>query len=315
MSGSRSRAVVAEEGGSSGFALAVVLFFVLAVAAFITPLVLGARTDFLVASNKLQQDRLVMVAEGVVTVLARTLAATPVDAPGPELTLRSVPLRCEMRTLTVEVRLQDQYGLVDLNSAESGLLQAGFEALGFERETAERLAETAIAFRLPPEQDGERPDVDAGTIVGGLKKRPFEATEEVYDFQGLRGTPARAIAETFTIYNRRPTILGPQMPQRLSRILPVAPSPTYPFVVEENTEDLTRTYRIDVSVTDSDGGAKGFAGAIVTAGGDGSGNFDVLERVQSPEILPEEAPDFGTAIGCDRLLGVGAATFLAAAPG
>jgi len=61
----------------AGFALLMVLLFLLAVTAIIAPLVLSARTDFLVASNRLQQERLESIADGLVTVIARELASPP----------------------------------------------------------------------------------------------------------------------------------------------------------------------------------------------------------------------------------------------
>ena len=188
-----------------GFALLMVLLFLLVVATVLTPLVLAARTDFLIASNKLRQDRLAILAEGLVTVLAREVASPASESRNPVISLRSVPMRCQIGTLRIEARIQDQLGLADLNTAGAVLLEAGFVALGLDRGKSASLAAAVIAFRRPPGTgDGDEfSNVDTSLISGGLKEGPFEAVEELYDFRGLRNMPARPIVETFTIHGRR----------------------------------------------------------------------------------------------------------------
>ena len=303
-----------------GFALVMVLLFLLTVTALITPMVLAARTEFLIAANRYRHDRMEMVAEGLVAVLARQLAAPPIEGRSPGLTIRSAPMRCRAGGLEIEARVQDQRGLVDLNAAEPDLLEAGFVALGFERSPAARLAQAVVAFRFSPEEEEEEGDASpdrgadqaAGAVLGGPKGGPFEAIEELYDFRDLRGVPAQAIAETFTVHNRRETVHGPGLSQRLSLILPATPTPRYPFVVDA-PEEAPRTYRIEVSAGVAGAGAGGFAGAVVLA--DEDGHFEIVEGVTNPDFLPDGQDGFSGATDCDRVFGTGVAAVLAGMPG
>lgn len=293
-----------------GFAVVVVLLFLMAVTALIAPLALAARTELLVAANRMQQDRLALVAEGAFTVLARDLAAPPIEPRSPALTVRSEPLRCVTEALAFEVRVQDQAGLADLNMAPPGLLEAGFVALGFGRGEAAGLARAVVAYRLPAGGEGESPRVPPGAVVAGLKQGAFEAIEELYDFDGLADVPAAALAEVFTIHNATPAIVGPVMSRRLSQILPAAPTPRYPFIAAEPGEP-PRLYRIDVTVGDRQWRTRSHHGALLRASEEEGGAFQPVEPVTNPAFLPGEADGFGAAEECDRLFGVGAAAALA----
>ena len=292
------------DGGQDGFALVMVLLFLLAVTAIIAPLVLGARTEFLVSSNRLQQDRLESIAEGLVVVLARQLGAPPVEPRNKEIKVNSAPLRCRNQLYLIEARVQDQAGLIGINNASAELLTAGFSALEFSGGTASDLAEAAMAFRTKP---GEALAPAAGhddLVAGGMKLKPFEAVEELYDFTGFKGKPVQAINEVFSLYNTAENILGSRLSTRLGRILPPAPTPRYPFIVEEAPEG-PKTYRIDVLVRSATAAMSGYSGAIVKASENDTGDFEILERTGNPEFQPDGGSDFAGAIDCDMLLGAG----------
>ena len=297
-----------------GFALLMVLLFLLIVAAVLTPLVLAARTDFLIASNKFRHDRAAILAEGLVNVLAREIASPAGETANAAISLRSVPMRCQIGTLRIEGRIQDQRGLADLNTAGAGLLEAGFVAMGLDRGRSASLAAAIIAFRRPPGIGGESANVDTSTIAGGLKKGPFEAVEELYDFRDLRNMPARRIVETFTIHGRRETILGNRMPPSLAQVLPAVPTGRYPFIDDGSQEGLpaSTTYRIDVSIHTANKPVSGFAGSVILATGNDAGDFEVVERMTNPDFLPQVDSDFSGAIDCEKLFGSGVATVLGA---
>jgi len=297
-----------------GFALLMVLLFLLVVASVLTSLVLAARTDLLIASNKFRQDRLAILAEGLVTALAREIASPASEIRNPAISFRSAPMRCQIGTLRIEARIQDQFGLADLNTAGAGLLEAGFVALGLDRGKSASLAATVIAFRRPPGTGGESSDIDTTMIAGGLKEGPFEAVEELYDFRDLRNMPARQIVETFTIYGHRQTILGSRMPSRLAKVLPDAPTGRYPFVSEGSDESSPESgsYRIDVSVRMANNPVTGFAGSVILATGNDAGDFEVIERMTNPDFLPQADTGFSGAIDCEILFGDGVAAALRA---
>lgn len=307
----------------AGFALLMVLLFLLAVTAIIAPLVLGARTDFLVASNRLQQERLETIADGLVTVIARELASPPLEPRKEEIRVRSEPLRCRDVRYLIEARIQDQRGLIGINSAPEDLLAAGLRALDFPTGDVTELAEAVIAYRTKPPAQGDRdpssdpppvaPAAASDRVAGGLKLNPFEAVEELYDFTGFRGKPVKALNEVFSVHNTGETIVGPRISTRLSRVLPPSPSPNYPFILAEE-EDGAKTYRIDVEVRTADGAMSGYGGAVVTASENETGAFDVVERTANPEFLPEGESDFSGAVDCSMIFGAGVSAALAAGP-
>jgi general secretion pathway protein K len=312
------------DDGQAGFAVLMVLLFLLAVTAIVAPLVLGARTDVVVAANRLQQGRLESIARGLVTVLARELAAPPLETRNEELTVRSAPMRCRDPRYLIEARVQDQNGLIGINSAPKELVAAGLQALGFGTGDTSELTDALIAYRTLPPPAGQRdpsgdqpppgPSPAAGTeeiVLGGLKLKPFEAIEELYDFKGFRGVPVRALNEVFSIHNSTETIVGPRLSGRLSRILPAAPSPSYPSILGDE-EAGAKVYRIDVEVRAAAAGMSGYAGAVVAASENESGAFGILERTSNPEFLPEGESDFSGAVDCAMIFGQGVAAALAA---
>jgi len=298
------------DGNQDGFALVMVLLFLLAVTAIVAPLVLGARTEFLVSSNKLQQDRLESVADGLVVVLARQLGASPTEPRNEAIKVNSTPLRCQNARYVIEARVQDQAGLIGINNAPAELLTAGFSALQFPAGTSRDLAEATVAFRTPSGQalaPGEAPAPVAGRddlVAGGMKSKPFEAVEELYDFTGFKGKPVQAINEVFSLHNTTENIVGPRISVRLARILPPAPTPRYPFILEQGPEG-PKTYRIDVVVKSANAAMSGYAGAIVAASENENGDFEIIERTSNPEFQAEGGSDFAGAIDCDMLLGAG----------
>ena len=299
--------------GQDGFALLMVVLFLLAVTAILAPLVLAARTDFLVASNSLRQDRFDLVAEGLRTVLSREVSAPELDPHNEDLSLISEPMPCRSGRLRVDVRIQDQRGLVDLNAANVALLEAGFMAIGLTRTEASDLADAAVAFRKIPEGKDTGRRVDPGIVSDGLKRRPFEAVEELYDFNGIRKIPAATLAEAFTIRSQRETVVGDRLSVRLGKILPSKPSSQYPFVAADNP--FPQVFRIDVYVGARDTGVTGYAGAIINATGNATGDFQMMERLTNPDFLPDEGTDFSNAPACDKLFGPGVASILATITG
>lgn len=306
----------------AGFALLMVLFFLLAVTAIIAPLVLGARTDFLVAANRLQQDRLETIADGLLVVLARELGAPPLEPRNEAITVRSAPLRCRDAQYMIEARVQDQSGLIGINTAPAELLAAGFRALDFPPGDVAELTATLVAYRTLPSSENAGAPGDPvlaplaegdDRVTGGLKRKPFEAVEELYDFAGFRGKPVRALSEVFSIRNETETISGPRISTRLSRELPAGPTPGMPFILAEVAAG-PKTYRIDVEVRTADGGMAGYSGAMVMASEGETGDFGILERTSNPEFLSEGESDFSGAGDCGMIFGQGVMAALVAGP-
>lgn len=307
-------AVVSDEArrtGEGGFALLTAILFLMIVTAAITPFVLAARTRFDLAADTLRKERLDLLAEGLVTVLAHNLAG-PGEA---TVSLRSVPATCRLEALAIEARVQDQRGTIDLNLGPPELLVAGFRALGLGEPDAERHAQAAAVYRQPAPAPapsvtappGLQAEADASLVQDGLKHAPFEAVEELYDFRALQGVPLRALAEVFTVHSQQGEVLGPRTSDRLAAVLPEAPTPAQPSVVGQIQGPAT--FRIDVFVRDSDR-TLGYGGAIVAATTTEDGAFGVVQRTVNPNVLPGGPPVPAAAMGCDQLFGARAAAAL-----
>ena len=58
----------------------------------------------------------------------------------------------------------------------------------------------------------------------------------------------------------------------------------------------------------------GYSGAVVTASEDENGAYDIVERTENPEFLPEGESDFAGGVDCSMIFGAGVSAALAAGP-
>ncbi len=299
-----------DDRSRSGFALLIVVAFLIVVAAILAPLMVAVRTEFLVSRNTLEKDRLETLADGLLIVLARELAS-PVDEPAnTELLKNSQQMRCETNGLVIDATIQDQRGLVDLNQAPEPLLQAGFEAAGLPQAQAARFASAVAAYRQAADEDSEELVGDPTLFFEGLKRAPFEALEELYDLKVMAKTPRRLLSQVFTIRSGRPTIIGTLLSAPLAEILPESPSSAHPYIAED--DGAGKIFHIEVRVRRTGLLQNGYAGGLYTAPGDATGSFGLVERTTDPELLPGDAP-FSIGMDCATLFGNGVAAVLARA--
>jgi general secretion pathway protein K len=286
-----------------GFALVAVLVFLLVVAAVITPFVLAARTDFQLAMAGYRKDRQTHLAEGLMRLVARQLAASGNDV-NEALRLNSQPLRTICGSHQIELRIQDQLSLVDLNGAPLDLLAAGFAAMGFDSGAAVELAQLAEEFR----KNGADSSQGGDKLSNGFKSAPFEAIEELYEFPGFTNQPLGKLAEIFTVYGRRETVKANNMSAALSNILPSVPSARFPFI--EVSDEAPRMLRIEVSVRSRDGRAAGNSGILIEVTDNVSSLYKELERATDRRIVGGEPGSFVQGLTCQQLFGAEVAAWL-----
>lgn len=283
-----------------------VLLFLMVVAAVITPFVLAARTDFLLASGTFRKDRQTHLAEGLVKLTARQVAGSTEEL-NEALRFNSEPVRTVCGDKQIEVRIQDQMSLVDINAASVDLLDVGFAAMGFPDGDAGKLAELAALFRSPEASD---PGGKAKQLTDGFKFAPFEAVEELYEFPGFAGVAPRRLTGVFTVYGRRETINADNMPAPLDEILPNGPTGRFPYVVTDD-EDASRFYRIEVTTRSGGDRTVGFAGSLIEITDFENARYRVVERSTEPGMAKIAAADFTATVDCDRLFGEEVAEWLA----
>lgn len=324
--------------GEAGFALVAVILLMLVVIAAVTPFLLAARTRLDLAADDAAKARLDLLADGLLVVVARDLAA-PERLQRSPVSRRSVPARCMAGGVAIEVRVQDQRGLVDLNLAERDALAAGFRALGLGEAEAQAHAAATVQYREvaapPPEETGAAAMTDPATagpaaadpasadrapepaaatpfeltpfdapdaslLTDGFKHQPFEAIEELYEFRALQGLPLAVLGEVFTVNAGQADVVGGLMPARLARVLPEAPAAAMPFISEDSGG--AATYRVEVKVRGTDA-TLGFAGALMALTGTDDGGFAPVARTVNPNLLPGGDDGTGDRVACDALFG------------
>ncbi len=289
-----------------GFALVAVLLFLLVVTAVITPFVLAARTDFLLASSAYRNDRQIHLADGIARLIARQVASSAIEV-NDAIRLNSDPMRSFCGNQQVEVRVQDQLSLVDLNAAPTDLLAVGFTATGMSGGDARELADLVAAYRNPDAAGAG--NTGENKLSDGFKHSAFEAVEELYEFPGFANMPYRYLSDVFTVYGRRETINANNLPEGLASILPSGPTPQFPFV--QNSEELSAFYRIEVTLRALNSRNYGYSGMVIEISGDNTASYAELERTTQPNIVGSEPNEFVQNMRCEQLLGVEVAQWLA----
>ena len=286
----------AAPSGEEGFALIVVIGFLLVVTAIILPFTLAARTAIDAGAADLVAVRSRMAAEGLALAVATDLA----DGAAEDRAAFPRGGTCRAGDVRVQLRVEDQRGLVDLNAASETLIEGGLRAVGLGGADAARHARAIAAYRIAPDADRPLPAATVALMRAGPKGAPFEAVEELYDFPALAGVPQGTLLATFTVHSRRTRLIGSAMPDHLAAYIPRRPTPGLDEVVEApagGAEDAAGPYRIDVFVRTPDG-TVGRTGAVVAVAG---GSVTVLERLW-PAALPvtPAGPAFGD---CAALFG------------
>ncbi|MCB1385656.1 MAG: hypothetical protein KDJ80_06915 [Nitratireductor sp.] len=294
--------------GVAGFALVAVLLFLLIVSAVITPFVLAARTDFLLSSRQYLIVRQQMLARGVAQAIARQIAGRDTVAIA-ELKLDSEPMRVRCGPHDLTIVAQDQAGLADLNTSPRGLLEAGFLALGFSAGDAANLADAAVAYRSPQGGGGG----GANRLVpAGLKHFPFDAIEELYEFEGMAGMAPGTLRRVMTVYNRSAVIDPDAYSPALRRVLPDNPTSRHPYV---SAAPLPLVYAmVSVEVVDPDLGVRGYWGGYFEFP-EAEAGFKLMEPA-SDSVLLVNAPralsePFVATDECAAIVGPGVANWLA----
>ena len=108
----------------------------------------------------------------------------------------------------VEIQIVDETGKVDLNQAGQPLLAALMQALGAEREQAERIAGAIVDWRDPDpltqvSGGAEDPDYAAAGRPYGAKDAPFETVAEVEQVLGMSPALYARLEPYLTLYSGR----------------------------------------------------------------------------------------------------------------
>lgn len=108
----------------------------------------------------------------------------------------------------VELQIVDETGKVDLNQAGAPLLAALMQAVGTDREQAERIAAAILDWRDPDpltqvNGGAEDPDYAAAGRPYGAKDAPFETVAEVEQVLGMTPELYARLEPSLTLYSGR----------------------------------------------------------------------------------------------------------------
>lgn len=176
-----------------GFGLVTALMFILLVAAVITPLAVVSRGQVLSSAYSSRRTAFDLFAVG----LSRVVYAVYLTSP----TVTGWQ-RCEAKGKAFYLRIQDQNGLIDLNSASNPLLKIGFQSLGYNDADATQFAGRVEAYR-------EIGVVDVGADGGPTfiaKHAPFENIAELHDVLTPVVPELDRVSDVFTVYNKTDSV-------------------------------------------------------------------------------------------------------------
>lgn len=260
----------------AGFALVAVLWFLVLVAAVAAPFAIAARTDFLIASNRLQAMRLDTLAEAVSTLLSlrlmeRNAAAMPLADVPRDSSLAS----CSVGDHLFAIRVQDQSGLIDLNAADSALLAVGLGILGIPQATGDAVAEAIVDYRNFASPPADRPQTVA--IEGGPKRGPFETVVELADFEPLKHVEPARLHRVFTVHSGLGIVAASLAPADLAgRLKRFSGNPG------ADAGGSAQAFAIEVTVAERLAGGRGYAGFLVQPSDPPNAPFRRVEQLLQP---------------------------------
>lgn len=234
-----------------GFALIFVLWVTALIAMVAAGLVTKVRTSALVSSNMDRSSRAEAVADGITRLLALRLSE------GRNLSRDGTPGVCDYDGTRVEYAVQDQAGLIDINTAPDFLLAELFARLGRDANSARRLAEDIFDFRDADQtarRGGSEPQRYGGAGFGP-KNAPFEAVEELDQVPGMVALQQDSLADLVTVNSFEAGIDPDAAPAALRTLFEQPPSGEFNGMLAAFvSRSQKRAFGLDVRVTMDDGG-------------------------------------------------------------
>lgn len=208
-------ASVSTSSGESGFVLISVLWIAGLLALVALVFSLNLRAQLQLKHNLADAAKAKAISEGLSRLAALQIAADPGNAKG-----NGAVTFCNWGDgITAGVAVQDQGGLIDLNTASPLLLRALIE--GATGADADEAVNDIQDFKDPDHtaaQGGEEPDPYPGTSFGP-KNDAFSAIEELDQVPSLRGQPYQQLKHYVTVQSQQPGVDPVSLPEGLQAVL------------------------------------------------------------------------------------------------
>lgn len=237
--------------GEKGYALIFVLWVSALIAVVAAGLVTRVRTNALVASNTDRSATTEAMADGVVRLLALRLSERR------QFQRNGVPDTCDYDGTHIEFSVQDQAGLIDLNTAPAFLLTELFARLGVNGAASTQLTDAIFDFRDPDQvaqEGGTEPVLYEGRTFGP-KNASFETVEELDQIPGIEEKLYRRMIDLVTVNSFEAGIDPDAAPLEFRHLFEQAPSGDFiGMLASFSSRSPKRVFGLDVRATTTNGG-------------------------------------------------------------
>lgn len=232
-----------------GFILVSVIWIAGLLAVMATAFTIGIRSYTLVGRNAILGERAEAIADGMALLWALRLSSF--DVTGNPQVVSSKPSTCRWSSVaTAIITIQDQGGLVDLNTASPPLLDKMLEDLGLSLSESQSFQAALRDFRDPDhiaETTGEEAEAYPGKGFGP-KNAPFSIPEELHQIPGVTEEQRGRLLRLTTVFSQQTGIDPARAPEELRRVLGISdasnpdniafasPSPQRVFAIEAAVE-------------------------------------------------------------------------------
>lgn len=210
----------AESGRSEGFALVTVLWACMILSLIMIGLLRIEGTAALVARNRLELQRLSMIADGAITLVAARLSSAGPLTMAPDGT----PFSLSFAGQDVRLTVQDEAGKIDLNAANEDLLRGLLGSAGLDTLAAQALADKILDWREPgPNKRLNGAKADDYRLAGyayGPRGGPFESIGELTLVMGMTAPLFERLAPALTVNSQQSGIDPNVAPAEVLRALP-----------------------------------------------------------------------------------------------
>ncbi len=211
---------------------------------------LSVRVNTLTGSNIVHNARAELIADGLVRLVAIRLA-TQKDQVRPERRDGSA-LRCLWgKDAAAEIALQDQGGLIDLNTSSLELLETVLKGIGRNSEQAKVLAESISDFR-DQNTVAARGGAELMAYTGktfGPKNAPFQVIEELAQIPGIDDALYNSLKPLVTTHSLQPGFDPESMPAKLKTVLGINDAANLPpSIAVMRSQSPGNVFAINVAV-------------------------------------------------------------------
>jgi general secretion pathway protein K len=235
----------------SGFALIAVIWLAGMIAALATGFAVKVKLDTILSRNLLQLTEAEYIADGLARLTAWRLAREA------QLASNGTAYDCKYRNgVTARIIVQDQSGLIDLNSMPILFIADFFKRMGAPDGEAAKLTAALEDFRDTDDtaQDGSPEPTTYPKKDFGPKNAPFQAIEEIDQLPGMTDALYRASLPYLTVFSSQAGIAAKSAPMFLRARFAESGTGAFIGVLKPyNMPALRKAFAITVDVKMEDG--------------------------------------------------------------